>query len=32
MNKSINFYFEGNDSLESILKSYLKEKNKKNEL
>ena len=32
MNKSINFYFEGNDSLESIIKRYIKEKSKDNEL
>ena len=32
MKKSINFYFEGNDSLESIMKKYLKEKKKEIEL
>lgn len=26
MNKSINFYFEGKDSLDSIIKKFLKEK------
>ena len=28
MNKSINFYYEGNDSLENIIKKYIKRKEK----
>ena len=31
MNKSINFYFEGTDSLENIIKKYIKEKKIENE-
>lgn len=31
MNKSINFYFEGNASLDILLKKYKKKRNNKNE-